>query len=56
MCVSSHVKRVRTLYKSILRLHRGLPVELAALGNNYAKGFCLLRKIFLTKFDESLPV
>lgn len=38
MCVSSHARRVRTLYKSILRLHRGLPVEIQELGNNYAKG------------------
>ncbi|CRK98836.1 CLUMA_CG012097, isoform A [Clunio marinus] len=37
MCISSHVRRVKTLYKSILRLHRGLPQELSELGNNYAK-------------------
>lgn len=37
MCVISHVRRVRTLYKSILKLHRGLPQEIQELGNNYAK-------------------
>jgi Complex1_LYR-like len=48
MCVTNHVRRVRTLYKSIMKLHRGLPAELQALGNNYAKGelisevFCIL--------------
>ena len=46
MCVASHVRRVRTLYKSILKLHRGLPVEVQELGNNYAKGIKLLVKLF----------
>ncbi|XP_037050957.1 succinate dehydrogenase assembly factor 3, mitochondrial [Bradysia coprophila] len=32
-----HDQRVRLLYKTILRLHRGLPVELQPLGNSYAK-------------------
>lgn len=32
-----HVKRVRILYKTILRLHRGLPESLQPLGNQYAK-------------------
>ena len=32
-----HVSKVRVLYKSILRLHRGLPVELRALGDQYVK-------------------
>ena len=32
-----HTSRVRILYKSILRLHRGLPLELRALGDQYVK-------------------
>ena len=32
-----HVSRVRMLYKTILRLHRGLPLELKALGDEYVK-------------------
>ncbi|XP_018567176.1 succinate dehydrogenase assembly factor 3, mitochondrial [Anoplophora glabripennis] len=30
-------QRVRILYKTILKLHRGLPKELQVLGTNYAK-------------------
>lgn len=30
-------QRVRILYKTILKLHRGLPQELQILGTNYAK-------------------
>lgn len=33
----NHVQRVKKLYKSILRLHRGMPEELKVLGDNYAK-------------------
>lgn len=33
---STHLQRVRKLYKTILKLHRGLPPELQVLGNNYA--------------------
>lgn len=33
----SHVQRVRLLYKTILRLHRGLPPELQILGHTYVK-------------------
>ena len=33
----SHVQRVRGLYKALLKLHRGLPIELQALGNEYMK-------------------
>lgn len=29
----THVQRVRLLFKTILRLHRGLPVEMKALGD-----------------------
>lgn len=36
MCVS-HVSRVKVLYKSILRLHRGLPTEIQELGTQYVK-------------------
>ncbi|EDW59494.1 succinate dehydrogenase assembly factor 3, mitochondrial [Drosophila virilis] len=33
----THPQRVRLLYKTILRLHRGLPTELRALGDNYVR-------------------
>lgn len=33
----NHVQQVRLLYKSILRLHRGLPPELKELGQTYVK-------------------
>lgn len=33
----SHVQRVRMLYKTILRLHRGLPIEIQSLGTNYVR-------------------
>lgn len=32
-----HVARVRALYKAILRLHRGMPQEMQALGDQYVK-------------------
>lgn len=32
-----HVSRVRLLYKAILRLHRSLPLEMKALGDQYVK-------------------
>ena len=32
-----HVGRVRLLYKTILRLHRGMPLELQAIGDQYVK-------------------
>lgn len=37
MASQTHVQRVRTLYKTILRLHRGLPAEIQPLGNNYVR-------------------
>ncbi|KAL4629663.1 succinate dehydrogenase assembly factor 3, mitochondrial [Arapaima gigas] len=37
MANSAHVSRVRSLYKRILLLHRFLPVELRALGDQYVK-------------------
>ncbi|CAL7950632.1 unnamed protein product [Xylocopa violacea] len=33
----SHVQRVRMLYKTILRLHRGLPTEIQVLGTEYVR-------------------
>ena len=33
----AHGQRVRFLYKTILKLHRGLPPELAYMGNSYVK-------------------
>uniref|UniRef100_A0A182JXD8 Succinate dehydrogenase assembly factor 3 n=1 Tax=Anopheles christyi TaxID=43041 RepID=A0A182JXD8_9DIPT len=33
----NHVQKVRVLYKTILRLHRGLPEALQELGNNYVR-------------------
>lgn len=35
--MSSHASRVRTLYKSILKLHRGLPQEVKELGDQYVR-------------------
>ncbi|KAJ1519703.1 hypothetical protein ONE63_004964 [Megalurothrips usitatus] len=32
-----HVQRVKLLYKTILKLHRGLPAELQAIGNSYTR-------------------
>ncbi|KAM7383760.1 hypothetical protein PAMA_011219 [Pampus argenteus] len=37
MAAPSHVSRVRSLYKRILVLHRFLPVDLRALGDQYVK-------------------
>ena len=33
----AHTSRVRVLFKAILRLHRGMPQELKALGDQYVK-------------------
>ncbi|KZR98715.1 Succinate dehydrogenase assembly factor 3, mitochondrial [Daphnia magna] len=33
----THVQRVRLLYKTILRIHRGLPLEIKAIGDQYVK-------------------
>lgn len=33
----SHIRKVRLLYKTILRLHRGLPKELQELGQKYVQ-------------------
>ncbi|XP_068615594.1 succinate dehydrogenase assembly factor 3, mitochondrial [Brachionichthys hirsutus] len=37
MAAPAHVSRVRTMYKRILVLHRFLPVDLKALGDQYVK-------------------
>lgn len=37
MAVSAHVSQVRSLYKRILVLHRFLPIDLRALGDQYVK-------------------
>lgn len=33
----SHVQRVRILYKTCLRLHRGLPTQMQIIGDAYVK-------------------
>lgn len=33
----THAQRVRMLYKTILKLHRGLPAELQVMGTTYAR-------------------
>lgn len=33
----THPQRVKLLYKTILKLHRGLPMELKALGDQYTR-------------------
>ncbi|CAL4165418.1 unnamed protein product, partial [Meganyctiphanes norvegica] len=35
--VFTHTQRVRILYKTVLKLHRGFPMELQALGDQYTK-------------------
>lgn len=37
MAASAHVSKVRSLYKRILVLHRFLPIDLRALGDQYLK-------------------
>ncbi|KAK2829967.1 hypothetical protein Q5P01_017898 [Channa striata] len=37
MAASGHVSKVRSLYKKILVLHRFLPIDLRALGDQYVK-------------------
>lgn len=37
MASRTHVQRVRMLYKTILRLHRGLPAEVQPLGDGYVR-------------------
>lgn len=33
----NHIQKVRILYKTILKLHKGLPEELQLLGTNYVR-------------------
>jgi len=33
----SHVTQVRALYKALLKIHRGLPYNLQAMGDQYVK-------------------
>ncbi|CAG9764808.1 unnamed protein product [Ceutorhynchus assimilis] len=33
----SHIQRVKTLYKLILKLHKGLPQEFQIIGTNYTR-------------------
>jgi hypothetical protein len=33
----THVQRVRMLYKTILKLHQGLPADLRVMGTAYAR-------------------
>ncbi|XP_075867616.1 succinate dehydrogenase assembly factor 3, mitochondrial [Nelusetta ayraudi] len=37
MAASAHISSVRSLYKRILVLHRFLPIDLKALGDQYVK-------------------
>lgn len=37
MATSAHVSKVRSLYKKILVLHRFLPIDLRAIGDQYVK-------------------
>lgn len=34
---TGHTQKVRLLYKTILKLHRGMPPELQIIGDNYVK-------------------
>ena len=33
----THTSRVRALYKALLKIHRGLPLQMRALGDQYVK-------------------
>jgi len=33
----THIQKVRLLYKSCLKLHRGLPIHMKAIGDTYVK-------------------
>lgn len=33
----THVRRVRQLYKAILKMHKGLPEDIKAIGNGYVR-------------------
>lgn len=53
MCVS-HMSRVKVLYKSILRLHRGLPAEIQELGNSYVRDEFKRHKNLRVKEDQQI--
>jgi len=42
--MSPHPARVRALYKALLKLHRGLPLQMKALGDQYVKSEFRLHK------------
>ncbi|KAH9509777.1 Succinate dehydrogenase assembly factor 3, mitochondrial [Bulinus truncatus] len=50
--MSQHASRVRALYKALLKLHRGLPIELQALGTQYVKEEFHLHKNIKTAESE----
>ncbi|KAK7497556.1 hypothetical protein BaRGS_00011196 [Batillaria attramentaria] len=58
--LGEHVSRVRALYKAILKLHRGLPLQMQALGDQYVKEeFCRHKEankqevdIFMTEWTK----
>lgn len=37
MFITQHIRQVRALYKGLLKLHRGLPYQLQAMGDQYVK-------------------
>lgn len=53
--MTSHVQRVRILYKSILKLHRGLPTEVQQLGDQYVRDEFKRHKT-LKESDDQLKV
>jgi hypothetical protein len=50
----AHPSRVRILYKSILKLHRGLPPEIQELGNQYTRDEFKRHKNLTLEKDEAL--
>lgn len=53
MC-AGHTNRVKVLYKSILRLHRGLPTEIQELGTNYVRDEFKRHKNLKLKEDQQV--
>lgn len=53
--MTNHVQRVRILYKSILKLHRGLPTEVQELGNQYVRDEFKRHKT-LKESDDQLKI
>jgi hypothetical protein len=50
----THAQRVKILYKSILRLHRGLPSEMQELGTSYMRDEFKRHKNLDIKKDEQI--